>query len=115
MAGLSCRGTAAPTVPARARCRADQAGGAERRALRLQRACQCRAPWLCLDSPGGREAHAPVRRPPSCYGRRTKDENPLNQRVAPEDVAAAVAFLAADDARMITEIDLIVDWGRLIQ
>ncbi|WP_208647728.1 SDR family oxidoreductase [Cupriavidus lacunae] len=112
MAGLSGRGTAAPTVPARARCRADQAGGAERRALRLQRACQCRAPWLCLDSPGGREAHAPVRRPPSRYGR--QDENPLNQRVAPEDVAAAVAFLAADDARMITEIDLIVDGGRLI-
>jgi len=41
--------------------------------------------------------------------------NPMNRIVTPEDVAAAVAFLASDDARMITGIDLIVDGGRLIQ
>ncbi len=41
--------------------------------------------------------------------------NPMNRIVEPEDVAAAVAFLASDDARMITGADLVVDGGRLIQ
>jgi len=41
--------------------------------------------------------------------------NPMNLVVEPEDVAAAVAFLASDDARMITGADLVVDGGRLIQ
>lgn len=41
--------------------------------------------------------------------------NPLNQIVEPADVAAAVAFLASSDAKMITGADLVIDGGRLIQ
>lgn len=41
--------------------------------------------------------------------------NPLNQIVEVDDVAAAVAFLASSDARMITGADLVVDGGRLVQ
>ncbi|RKP47149.1 SDR family NAD(P)-dependent oxidoreductase [Pararobbsia silviterrae] len=41
--------------------------------------------------------------------------NPLGRIVEPRDVAAAVAFLGSDDARMITGGDLIVDAGRLAQ
>lgn len=41
--------------------------------------------------------------------------NPLGKIVEPQDVAAAVAFLASDDARMIIGADLVIDGGRLIQ
>lgn len=41
--------------------------------------------------------------------------NPMRRIVEVEDVAAAVAFLASDDARMITGADLVIDGGRLIQ
>jgi len=41
--------------------------------------------------------------------------NPLHRIVETDDVAAAVAFLASRDARMITGADLVVDGGRLIQ
>ena len=41
--------------------------------------------------------------------------NPSNRLVEPDDVAAAVVFLASDDARMINGADLVVDGGRLIQ
>lgn len=41
--------------------------------------------------------------------------NPSGEIVRPQDVAAAVAFLASDDARMITGADLVIDGGRLIQ
>jgi len=41
--------------------------------------------------------------------------NPLGRIVETSDVAAAVAFLASDDARMVTGADLVVDGGRLIQ
>lgn len=41
--------------------------------------------------------------------------NPMHQIVEVDDVAAAVAFLASDDARMITGADLVIDGGRLIQ
>lgn len=41
--------------------------------------------------------------------------NPLNQIVETSDVAAAVAFLASCDAKMITGADLVIDGGRLIQ
>lgn len=40
---------------------------------------------------------------------------PLGQIPSAEDVAAAVAFLASEDARMITGADLVIDGGRLIQ
>ncbi len=40
---------------------------------------------------------------------------PLGSLPEPRDIAAAVAFLASDDARMITGADLIGDGGRLIQ
>ncbi len=41
--------------------------------------------------------------------------NPMNRIVEVDDVAAAVAFLASNDARMITGADLVIDGGRLIQ
>lgn len=41
--------------------------------------------------------------------------NPAGRIVLPDDVAAAVAFLASDDARMINGTDLVIDGGRLIQ
>lgn len=41
--------------------------------------------------------------------------NPMGRIVEVEDVAAAVAFLASGDARMVTGADLVVDGGRLIQ
>lgn len=41
--------------------------------------------------------------------------NPLGEIVKVEDVAAAVAFLASPDAKMITGADLVIDGGRLIQ
>lgn len=44
-----------------------------------------------------------------------KNMNPMHQIVEPEDVAAAVAFLASNDARMITGADLVIDGGRLVQ
>ena len=40
--------------------------------------------------------------------------NPSNRIVEPADVAAAVAFLASNDAAMITGADLVVDGGRLL-
>lgn len=44
-----------------------------------------------------------------------KKMNPMQQIVEPADVAAAVAFLASSDARMITGADLVIDGGRLVQ
>lgn len=41
--------------------------------------------------------------------------NPMHQIVEVADVAAAVAFLASDDARMVTGADLVIDGGRLVQ
>lgn len=41
--------------------------------------------------------------------------NPMNRIVEVGDVAAAVAFLASGEARMITGADLVIDGGRLIQ
>ena len=41
--------------------------------------------------------------------------NPMNQIVEVDDVAAAVAFLASSDARMMTGADLVIDGGRLVQ
>ncbi|MBO9515894.1 MAG: SDR family oxidoreductase [Variovorax sp.] len=41
--------------------------------------------------------------------------NPMHHIVGVDDVAAAVAFLASADARMITGADLVIDGGRLIQ
>lgn len=41
--------------------------------------------------------------------------NPMNQIVSVEDVAATVAFLASEDARMINGTGIVVDGGRLLQ
>lgn len=41
--------------------------------------------------------------------------NPSGRIVEPEDVAAAIAYLASDDARMVDGADLVIDGGRLIQ
>lgn len=40
---------------------------------------------------------------------------PLGMLPEPVDIASAVAFLASDDARLITGADLVIDGGRLIQ
>lgn len=44
-----------------------------------------------------------------------KKMNPMQKIVEPADVSAAVAFLASEDARMITGADLVIDGGRLVQ
>ncbi|MDY0273805.1 MAG: SDR family oxidoreductase [Advenella sp.] len=41
--------------------------------------------------------------------------NPMNQIVSVNDVAAAVVFLASEDARMINGTGIVVDGGRLLQ
>lgn len=41
--------------------------------------------------------------------------NPSGRIVEPSDVAAAIAFLGSQDARMIHGADLVIDGGRLIQ
>ncbi len=44
----------------------------------------------------------------------TIDKDPMNRMCQPEDVAAAVAFLASDEARAINGIELRVDSGQFI-
>ena len=44
----------------------------------------------------------------------TIDRDPMNRMCQPEDVAAAVAFLASDEARAINGIELRVDSGQFI-
>jgi NAD(P)-dependent dehydrogenase (short-subunit alcohol dehydrogenase family) len=36
---------------------------------------------------------------------------PLGEFITPEDIGATVAFLASDDARLITGAELVVDGG----
>lgn len=45
------------------------------------------------------------------YMRRSFDRVPIRRLVEPEEIAAAVAFLASDDASAITGINLVVDGG----
>jgi len=52
---------------------------------------------------------------PEAALRAVTDRYPLRRFAAPEDVAAAAAFLASDDAAYITGTDLIVDGGLLAQ
>lgn len=44
----------------------------------------------------------------------TIDKDPMNRMCLPEDVAAAVAFLASDDSRAINGIELRIDSGQFI-
>ncbi|PSL12028.1 3(or 17)beta-hydroxysteroid dehydrogenase [Marinobacterium halophilum] len=44
----------------------------------------------------------------------TIDSDPMNRMCQPEDVAAAVAFLASDEARAINGIELRIDSGQFI-
>ncbi len=41
--------------------------------------------------------------------------NPMNQVVGVDDVAATVAFLASEDAKMINGAGIVIDGGRLLQ
>jgi len=54
---------------------------------------------------------------PDAYERRQafSDEIPLGRMCVAEDIAAAVLFLASDDAAMITGVDLVVDGGWLLE
>lgn len=47
--------------------------------------------------------------------RRFADRIPLRRIGQPEDVAAAVAFLASDDARHVTGVDWLLDGGQTLQ
>lgn len=47
--------------------------------------------------------------------RRFADRIPLRRIGQPEDVAAAVAFLASEDARHITGVDWLIDGGQTLQ
>ncbi len=47
--------------------------------------------------------------------RRFADRIPLRRIGQPEDVAAAVAFLASDDARHVTGVDWLIDGGQTLQ
>lgn len=47
--------------------------------------------------------------------RRFADRIPLRRIGQPEDVAAAVAFLASDEARHITGVDWLIDGGQTLQ
>ena len=47
--------------------------------------------------------------------RRFSDRIPLRRIGQPEDVAAAVAFLASDDARHVTGVDWLIDGGQTLQ
>jgi NAD(P)-dependent dehydrogenase (short-subunit alcohol dehydrogenase family) len=49
------------------------------------------------------------------YFKRFKQRIPLRRVGQPEDVAAAVAFLASDDARHITGTMLLIDGGQTMQ
>lgn len=48
------------------------------------------------------------------YKAQTIARTPVGRLGAPEDIAAAVAFLASDDASFITGQNLLVDGGRSI-
>ena len=43
------------------------------------------------------------------------DRIPLRRIGQPDDVAAAVAFLASDEARLVTGVDWLIDGGRTLQ
>lgn len=47
--------------------------------------------------------------------KRFTDRIPLRRIGQPEDVAAAVAFLASDDARHVTGVDWLIDGGQTLQ
>ncbi len=47
--------------------------------------------------------------------KRFADRIPLRRIGQPEDVAAAVAFLASDDARHVTGVDWLIDGGQTLQ
>ncbi|MFE3849720.1 SDR family NAD(P)-dependent oxidoreductase [Streptomyces griseorubiginosus] len=51
---------------------------------------------------------------PEEYKARTAARTPVGRLGAPEDIAAAVAFLASDDAAFVTGQNLLVDGGRSI-
>ena len=64
-----------------------------------------------------RDRLAYLEKDPDAYERRQafSEEIPLGRMCVAEDIAAAVLFLASDDAAMITGVDLVVDGGWLLE
>ena len=64
-----------------------------------------------------RDRLAYLEQDPDAYERRQafSEEIPLGRMCIAEDIAAAVLFLASDDAAMITGVDLVVDGGWLLE
>ncbi|HEX5505945.1 MAG TPA: SDR family NAD(P)-dependent oxidoreductase [Thermomicrobiales bacterium] len=80
-----------------------------RRGIRVNAVCPGIVQTGLDDAPGASEAERAARH--ARFARRI----PLGQVGQPEDVAAAVAFLASDDARHITGALLVIDGGQTLQ
>jgi 3-oxoacyl-[acyl-carrier protein] reductase len=52
---------------------------------------------------------------PEAFRERVKDTRPLKKHLYPEDVAGAVAFLAGDEARMLTGSHILITGGSHLQ
>ena len=52
---------------------------------------------------------------PEAYRERVKEMRPLKKHLYPEDVAGAVAFLAGDEAAMLTGSHILVTGGSHLQ
>jgi 3-oxoacyl-[acyl-carrier protein] reductase len=52
---------------------------------------------------------------PEAFGERVKETRPLRKHLYPEDIAGAIAFLAGDEARMLTGSHVLITGGSHLQ